>query len=157
LSHNIAAQRLDELPVGSLGAIRNPLTITQIVPGANYVGANTIRLQGTPVNSEQVRVDGLDSIYSLGISTYSFAQPSVDAIQEVAVQTGNFAAELGLARGAVFNIIMRSGTNQFHGSAYDYWIHEDLNAAGPFTLTDPKSRERFRFHRGRSCLVSKDL
>ena len=98
LSHNIAAQRLDELPVGSLGAI---LTITQIVPGANYIGANTIRLQGTPVNSEQVRVDGLDSTYSLGMSTYSFAQPSVDAIQEVAVQTSNFAAELDLPGGAV--------------------------------------------------------
>jgi hypothetical protein len=140
VSHNIAAQRLDDLPVGSLGAIRNPLTVTQMVPGANLVGPNTIRLQGTPVNTEQVRVDGLDSTYSLGMSTYSFAQPSVDAVQEVAVQTSNFAAELGLAGGAVFNIIMRSGTNQFHGSAYDYFINEDLNATGPFTHTDPRSR-----------------
>ena len=111
-----------------------------MVPGANFVSTTTIRIEGTPVNSEQVRIDGMDSTYSLGQSTYSFAQPSVDAVQEVAVQTSNFAAELGLAAGAVFNITMRSGTNQFHGSAYDYWINEDLNAAGPFTHTNPKSR-----------------
>ena len=140
LSHNVTGQRLDELPVGSLGAIRNPLTVAQLLPGANVVGANTLRLQGTPVNSEQVRIEGMDSTYSLGMSTYSFAQPSVDSVEGVAIQTSNFAAELGLAGGAVFNITMKSGTNQLHGSVYDYFINEDLNAAGPFTHTVPRSR-----------------
>lgn len=141
VSHNIASQRLDDLPIAStVGAIRTPLSVTQLVPGANMVSTTTIRIEGTPANSEQVRIEGMDSTYSLGMSTYSFAQPSVDAVQEVAVQTSNFAAELGLAAGAVFNITMKSGTNKFHGSAYDYWINEDLNAAGPFTHTDPKSR-----------------
>jgi hypothetical protein len=131
---------LDELPLGSLGAIRNPLSAAQLLPGANVVGANTLRFEGTPVNTEQVRVEGMDSTYSLGMSTYSFAQPSADSIQEIAVQTSNFAAELGLSGGAVFNIIMKSGTNQIHGSAYDYFINEALNATGPFTHTDPRSR-----------------
>ena len=90
------------------------------------VDPNTLRLQGTPVNSEQVRVEGMDSTYSLGMSTYSFAQPSVDSIEEVAVQTSNFAAELGLAGGAAFNITMKSGTDQLHGSVYDYFINEAL-------------------------------
>ncbi|HLI85165.1 MAG TPA: TonB-dependent receptor [Bryobacteraceae bacterium] len=140
ISHNIEAQHIDDLPVGSLGAIRNPLITAELIPGANYVSSTTIRVEGTPVNSEQVRIEGLDATYSLGMSTYSFAQPSVDAIQEVAVQTSNYAAELGLAGGGVFNIVMKSGTNQFHGSAYDYFVNEALNAAGPFTHSDPRMR-----------------
>ena len=42
------------------------------------------------MNTEQVRVEGMDSTYSLGMSTYSFAQPSVDSIQEI-VQTSQEA------------------------------------------------------------------
>jgi len=60
-------------------------------------------------------------------------QPSVDAIQEVAIQTSNFAAEFGTAGGAVVNMVTKSGTNQYHGSAYDYAINEALNAHQPYT------------------------
>ena len=111
-----------------------------MIPGTNVVGPNTLRISGTPVNSEQVRIDGLDATYSLGMSTYSFGQPSVDSIQEIAVQTSNYAAEFGQAGGAVFNFTMKSGTNQFHGSAYEYLVNESLNSAGAYSHTDPKSR-----------------
>jgi len=47
-------------------------------------------------------------------------QPSIDSIQEIAVQTSNYSAEFGQLGGGVFNITMRSGTNQYHGSAYEY-------------------------------------
>jgi hypothetical protein len=140
VSHNVTSNKVNDLPVGTLGAIRNPLTVSQLIPGTNVVSGSTLRISGTPVNSEQVRVDGLDATYSLGMSTYSFGQPSVDAIQEIAVQTSNFAAEYGQAGGAVFNFTMKSGTNQFHGSAFEYLVNEDLNAAGAYSHTDPKSR-----------------
>ena len=57
----------------------------------------------------------------------------MDAIQEVAIQTSNFAAEYGQAGGGYFNYTMKSGTNQLHGSAYDYFVNEALNAGAPFT------------------------
>ena len=60
-------------------------------------------------------------------------QPSVDAIQEVAIQTSNFAAEFGTAGGAMINMVTKSGTNQYHGSAYDYVTNEALNAHQPYT------------------------
>jgi hypothetical protein len=141
VSHNVNSNQIDSLPTGSLGAIRNPLTASQLIPGTNVVGPNTLRISGTPVNSEQVRVDGLDATYSLGMSTYSFASPSVDAVQEIAVQTSNYAAEYGQAGGAVFNFTMKSGTNQFHGSIYEYLVNEDLNSAGAYSHTRPKSRK----------------
>jgi len=57
----------------------------------------------------------------------------MDAIQEVSIQTSNFAAEYGQAGGGYFNYTMKSGTNQLHGSAYTYWVNEALNAGLPFT------------------------
>jgi len=140
VSHNVTSQRLNDLPLGNAGAVRNPLTVAQLIPGGYVVGASTLRVSGTPANSQQVRIDGLDATYSLGASTSSFGTPSVDAIQEVAVQTSNFAAEYGLAGGAVFNLTMKSGTNQFHGSAYDYWVNEGLFARGAYTHIRTKTR-----------------
>ncbi len=61
------------------------------------------------------------------------SQGGVDAIQEVAVQTSNFAPEYGQAAGGYFNYTMKSGTNAFHGSAYDYLVNTALNAGEPFT------------------------
>jgi hypothetical protein len=57
----------------------------------------------------------------------------VDAIQEVAVQTSNFAAEFGTVGGGLLNITMKSGTNQYHGTAYDYNVNDAFNAAQPYT------------------------
>jgi hypothetical protein len=70
----------------------------------------------------------------------------VDAIQEVAIQTSNYAAEYGQVGGGVFNVTMRSGTNQFHGTAYDYFVNEAFNAGNPFT-NDPNSNPRPRARR----------
>ena len=69
------------------------------------------------------------SIAAAGITTRT--QPSPDAIEEVAVQTSNFAAEFGSVSGALFNITLKSGTNKFHGTAYDYMVNEVLNANDP--------------------------
>ncbi len=49
------------------------------------------------------------------------------------MQTSNYAAEFGQAGGGLFNITMKSGTNGFHGTGYEYFVNEDLNAAIPFT------------------------
>ena len=58
----------------------------------------------------------------------------MDAIQEVSVQTSNFAAEYGQVGGGYINYTMKSGTNQYHGSAYDYFQNDALNAGVPFTV-----------------------
>ena len=46
----------------------------------------------------------------------------------MAIQTSNYAAEYGQVGGGMFNVTMRSGTNQFHGTAYDYFVNEIFNA-----------------------------
>ena len=50
----------------------------------------------------------------------------------MAIQTSNFAAEYGQVGGGMFNVTMKSGTNEFHGSVYDYFVNEAFNAGNPF-------------------------
>jgi len=83
-------------------------------------------------------LDGVDN-NSYGTSNQGFsnqvAQPSPDAVQEFKAQTNNFSAEFGRAGGAVINAALRSGTNEFHGTVYDYLRNTSLNAVGFFKPT----------------------
>ncbi|HEX9000863.1 MAG TPA: TonB-dependent receptor [Blastocatellia bacterium] len=83
-------------------------------------------------------IDGVDN-NSYGTSNQGFSnqvvQASPDAVQEFQVQTNNFSAEFGRAGGAVINASLRSGTNEFHGSVYDFVRNTSLNATGFFKPT----------------------
>src|SRR5213593_2511920 len=57
----------------------------------------------------------------------------MEAIQEMSIQSSNYDAEYGQAGGGYFNYTMRSGANQFHGTVFDYFVNEALNAGTPFT------------------------
>jgi hypothetical protein len=80
-------------------------------------------------------MDGVDNnAYGLanpGLSN-QVIQLSPDAVAEFKVQTDNYSAEFGRASGAVINATIRSGTNAFHGSAWDYLRNTSLNAVGFF-------------------------
>lgn len=140
LSHNVSTERLDNLPVlgigtfsaGTLG-IRNPVAAAQLIPGTNFVANSVIRVNGVPANTESVRIEGQDATNGNASGSTARTQPSVDAIQEVSIQTSNYSAEFGQAGGGLFNYTIKSGTNQFHGTAYDYFVNEALNAGAPFT------------------------
>lgn len=141
LSHNVTTSSLDELPVLGIGSsasgvsgtgLRNPYAVLELLPGADWRPDASIRINGTPSNTMAMRIEGQEASTELWY-TQSWTQPSVDAIQEFAVETSNYSAEYGQAGGGVFNLTMKSGTNAFHGSAYDYFNNEALNAGVPFT------------------------
>jgi hypothetical protein len=87
-------------------------------------------VNGLPAEDVQYRIDGQVA----GLSREGFTnrtgltQGSPDAIEEIAITTSNFSAEFGSVGGALFNVTMKSGSNQYHGSAYDYMVNEALNA-----------------------------
>ena len=140
LAHNVTSESLNNLPVLGIGSanvgstgIRSPYSVMNLIPGAAWLADNTIRLNGQEGNSSALRVEGQDATPTVSLGQTSQTQPSVEATQEVAIQTSNYAAEFGQAGGGLFNFTMKSGTNQFHGSGYDYFVNEALNAGTPYT------------------------
>jgi hypothetical protein len=148
LSHNVATDRVDSLPILSIGAaagssgIRNPQSIASLIPGTYVAPNSNMRVNGAPGNTASYRIEGQDASNGQVPATQAQVQPSVDAIQEVTIQTSNFAAEYGQVGGGFFNYTMKSGTNQLHGSAYDYFVNEVLNANTPWTNTPRPAARR---------------
>src|SRR5215467_2277921 len=140
VAHNVTAEFLNDLPVLGIGrlsagatGIRSPYSVMNIVPGATWLPDQTVRVNGMEGNSSALRVEGQDATATISNGQITQTQQSVEAIQEVAVQTSNFAAEFGQSGSGLFNVTMKSGTNAFHGSVYDYFVNEALNAGWPFT------------------------
>jgi hypothetical protein len=147
----ITGERINELPLnfggggGSTGSIRNPYLFNILSPGVtdNAVGqGDTANVNGLPASTFRVQVDGQDATSKNDAGwTSTVAAPSVDMIQEFSLQTSNFAAEFGQAGGGFYNFTMKSGGNAFHGSAYEYFTNEAMDAQRPFTYTKPRSRK----------------
>src|SRR5579885_1843687 len=139
LSHNVSTDTMNNLPVINLGYgsgvgnVRNPLQAINLIPGSAFANDNTLRVNGLPANTQSIRIEGQDATNGQHREFNQINQASLDAIQEVTVQVSNYAAEFGQAGGGYFNYTMKSGTNQLHGSAYDYYVNEFLNAGTPFT------------------------
>ncbi|HXP85095.1 MAG TPA: TonB-dependent receptor [Bryobacteraceae bacterium] len=133
LAHNVTTKFLDDVPLLTIsGNIRNPSVFAQLIPGT-YMTGQEMRISGSPNNTQSLRVEGQEANNSGIPAIPGQSQQSVDAVQEVTIQTSNYAAEYGQAGGGVINMTMKSGTNQFHGSGYDYIANEAFNAGVPFT------------------------
>jgi hypothetical protein len=97
-------------------------------------GSTNVRVNGSAQSSYKILLDGQD-ITQTGsrAERITESQPSVEALQEVTLQSSNFAAEFGQVAGGLINLTSRSGTNQYHGSAYEFLRNEALNAGRPYT------------------------
>ena len=142
LVHNVTVSQMNNLPILTVGGIgssatsgfRDPFALAAMIPGIQYTANSQMVVNGNPDDSIQIRVEGQTSGNTGGLRQYTQqTQPSVDAIQEVAVQTSNYAAEYGTAGGAVLNVVMKGGSNRYSGSVYDYAANEALNAHQPYT------------------------
>lgn len=105
-----------------------------VANGQNYDQSNYL-LDAIDDNSDQV--DFLNG------TSYSY-RPSVDAIQEFKIQTSNYSAEFGRAAGAILNASVKSGTNQFHGDAWEFVRNSSLDAANFFENSSGEIKGEFR-------------
>ena len=137
VSHTMTGELIGTLPINfsvlSGGYVRSPFAFITNEPGANNTGQNTIRVNGMPNGTQLMNVEGQESTNSNGNARIDELQPSVEALEAAAIQTSNFAPEYGQIVGGLFNFNVKSGTNDYHGTAYDYLANDALNAGVPFS------------------------
>jgi hypothetical protein len=149
--------RMTSIPLNG----RNAATLTTLVAGAviapsnnsnqgnakTFPAAVSIAVNGTRENQTGYYLDGAPNIDLLSNINQPFPFP--DALQEFSVQTSNYNAEYGQNAGGVVSIVTKSGTNQFHGSAFEFIRNRVFNAANYFGYTngkktvDPLKRNQF--------------
>jgi len=151
LGQVIGNRQVSELPL--LG--RNSYALAMLVPGVRpSAGVNNLvidqistvaySINGGRANGNEFLLDGAPN------SAASQNQPVINAnpdmVQEFKVETNSFAAEYGRSTGGVFNVVTKSGTNQLHFSAYEFFRNDKLNANDFFANRGGTRRAPFRFN-----------
>jgi len=120
-----------DLALLSTNTVKSPMAASFSPSGTPREGAFNVNGMRSTYNN--FLLDGLDN-NSYGTSNQGYsaqlAQPSPDALAEFKVIVSNYSAEYGRVGGAVVSAVMKSGTNQFHGTAYEFLRNTDLNATG---------------------------
>ena len=118
-------------------SVRATLTTLPGSAGAGTGGGVVMNGLGGNGTNAAYRIEGQDSSNRVfNLTEYpGMSQPNVDAIQEISYQTSNYAPEFGQGGGMVVNMTMKSGTNQYHGTGFEYFVNEDLNAGYPFSIS----------------------
>jgi hypothetical protein len=129
----VNTQTINDLPLNG----RNYAQLALLDPGVGkyYAGPNEVS-DGFSVNGNSelqnyFALDGVDNnsnSANLIESSTQAVQPPPDALEEFRIQTRTYSAEFGNAAGGVVNASIKSGTNHFHGDAWDYLRNEDLDA-----------------------------
>jgi hypothetical protein len=152
VSSLISEKQVAELPLNG----RNYAQLMLMVPGVSptndnfntrgtgldsFVGAS---VNGNSSNQNLWTVDGVNNM-DVGSNQTLLVYPSIDSIQEFRVERDSFSAEFGQAQGAVVNLITKSGTNQFHGTAFEFLRSDVLNASDFFLnrAGQPKAALRY--------------
>lgn len=156
-SMNISGERVNALPLnfggggGSTGAIRNWMSFIILAPGVS--GSSTANPGSNAINGAtggafKIYLEGQDVTSSNDtVWTSTVASAGVESIGEFSMQTSNFSAEFGQVNGGVFNFTTKSGTNKLHGSGFEYFSNEALDAARPLTVPGtPHTRPLDRKH-----------
>jgi len=151
VSSTVTARAVQDLPLNG----RNYVQLVQLVPGANEGPGNGLTSGGRPddrrpsssfsVNGQDdtlnnTTIDGIDDneriIGTTGVKVV------VEGIQEITVQTNSYSAEAGRTAGGVVSLITRQGTNQFHGTAYEFFRNDIFDARNVLQVNGRKPELR---------------
>jgi Carboxypeptidase regulatory-like domain len=135
------ATLVEELP---LGVNRNFQSLLELVPGTmeqtfqhsqffNATSSTQTNINGQPRMGNNFQIEGIDNNQRTGLLQILITP--AEAIQQVSVSTTNHDPELGRATGGVTNVMIKSGTNQYHGSAYEFLQNSAFNARSFFNPT----------------------
>ncbi len=152
ISVKLEAKQINDLP---LSTNRNFQSLLNTVPGMapatfqhsqffNAASSLQTEANGLPRMGNLYQIEGIDDDERTGL--LQIIIPPAEAIQTVDISTNNFEAELGRATGAVTNVILKSGSNAFHGSAFEYIQNNAVNARSYFG--GPLGHESYNYYGG---------
>ncbi len=143
-------RKVTDLPLNG----RNPFDLAFLTPGAvaynrlplpgNNIPLSNLSINGGPTMGNEILLDGIPDT-SPQFNQFAII-PSIDAVQEFKVQTNNMSAEFGRTSGGVINVSMRGGTNQFHGSLYEFLRNSAFDANNFFNNSTGQNKPPFRFN-----------
>jgi hypothetical protein len=140
-------KRIEELPLNGRNATQLMRLVAGVVTdprasvtsGTTYPGVTPVSVNGSRTNSTNYVLDGAQN--NDHYTNAPNPMPNPDALQEFSVQTNNFSAEFGRQSGGLVNAVTKSGTNDFHGSAFEFVRNNALNAANYFApIVDGKKQ-----------------
>jgi hypothetical protein len=126
-------ETIKQLPLSG----RNAFSLALLTPGTQEMsGDEQVRISGGRARTGEVVLDGSTvTDPRRGETSYT---PNLDAVQEFKVQTNGLSAEYGRLVGGIINATLKSGTNQFHGNAFEFHRNDNLNARNFFSDEVPK-------------------
>lgn len=146
-STTINNKLVDDLPLVVGGAVRSPFDLAALTPESKNLGGDAgFALGGGQAASYQVTLDGIsaNTTRALQKTWVNSNSPSIEAITEFTVDTNGFKAEYGHAGGGVITFVTKSGTNQFHGSAYEFLRNNAMDANDFFSNRAGKPRQIYK-------------
>jgi hypothetical protein len=147
----VTPERVEDLPM--LG--RNSNALVTLVPGVRATRQTTVNpvleshyqffsINGSRPNQSQFMLDGGNNT-NLTFNGPEYS-PQVEEVQEFKIQTSSFSAEYANSGGGVINVVSRGGTNQFHGSVFDYFRNDALAANDFFSNSAGRARPVLRYN-----------
>ncbi len=153
VSQVIENKRIVELPLNKRQFLDLALLTPGVTLGNGGPQSGSSTLFARPSSNSSVSVNGqrsqnnnflLDGVLNTDGDVNAFVvTPSIDAVREFRVETSNYSAEFGRSSGAQINVVSKSGTNQYHGSVYEFLRNSALDAR-PFS--NPGKLPAFRFN-----------
>ncbi len=149
LGQVIGPTQVRELPLNG----RNFVQLGQLVPGATQgppqattvrsrQGGQSLTINGQRQDQNNWMLDGVDN--NAQLFGMVVVVPSIESLQEFKVQTSNYSAEFGRAAGAVVNVATKSGSNQFHGAAYEFLRNDNFDAGEYFAPASAQTGQRVK-------------
>ncbi len=138
---NIPGSTVLAMPLNS----RNFIQLATLAPGVELPPGTVLpRINGGRPRTNEYLFDGISALQPEPGQVAFF--PIVDGIAEFTIEANNVPAEFGRFNGGVVNVETRSGSNTLHGSLYEFFRNEDLNARNYFATAAPARKPEYRWN-----------
>ncbi|MCP5120725.1 MAG: Plug domain-containing protein, partial [bacterium] len=135
----VVQEEIQELPLNGRDFTDLAFFVTGVVPKAVGGQGSALNVNGARATNTNFYVDGFDNRNARGAAAQ--IRPNIDALQEFKMEVAGYSAEYGRMAGGILNMVLRSGTNQFHGNL-NYFVRNDiLDARGFFEEDKNKLRQ----------------